>query len=186
MSSLAGRLRPELLQEVVEGLFKKLWRKATPFERLWPQRARGFAAVPADRLVVASRLKRLTSTTDRFAARVPANLPACFAVPARECFTPHRSCPWVEVLGLPILLLGGAEDVDTALVLASAAHHDDLPLQAWERFFGERGVAFFAGEARHFFFTGLAEELIEQIKRELCLERARHSRARRSRLRHVK
>lgn len=183
--SLIGPLPAEFLQAVVQGLFQKLWRGATPFERLSPQRARGFAAVPGNRLVLAVQGKCLQAAVARFMSRVPAELPVCFPVPASNRLKPPRSYPWLEILGLPLLLIGAHEDVKTAETIAYCSEPEELPLELWESFFAERGITFLTREAHHFFFDVHADGYIEEIKHDLR-SALKKPKPHRSRLRRVK
>ncbi|NHM26186.1 hypothetical protein G7K71_04050 [Desulfofundulus sp. TPOSR] len=184
--SLTAPLPPEFLQAVIRGLFQKLWRNAIPFERLSPLRARGFAAVPGDRLILAVQVKYLQAAIARFVARVPAELPASFTAPARHRIRPPRSYPWLEILGPPLLLIGAHDDVETAETLARCPEPEELPLDLWESFFAERGITFLAREAHRFFFEVHADGYIEEIKGSLRSTVEKPNPLRRSRLRRVK
>lgn len=184
---LASPLPPALLEEVVEGLFTDLWRDAVPFRRLSPRRALGFAAVPGDRLIPAARTREVDEAAEKLAAQMMESLPSSFAVPAGIRITPPRSYPSLELLGLPFLLLGSEVDVEVGLVLAQFHQEADLPLAAWERFFGELEVAFLGEFARHFFPGHYGPEFFEDVvKEDIRLKRATKDRSRQGRLRRVK
>gem|GEM_PF-4180892 len=183
--SLTGPLPADFLQAVVQGLFQKLWRGATPFERLLTQRARGFAAVPGDRLVLAVQGKCLQAAIARFASRVPTELPVCFPVPARNRLKPPRSYPWLEILGLPLLLIGAHEDVKTAETITYCSEPEELPLELWESFFAERGITFLASEAPPLLLRAHADGYIEEMKHNLR-SALKKPKPYRSRLRRVK
>lgn len=166
---LLAPLPLKLLQDIRRSLFTGVWHHAPPFERLSARRARGLAVIPGDRLVVAARARRLLPAVERFTARVGKETPEYFAVAARHCILPPsgRLYPWTEILGLPILLLGGAEDVDTGMARAYAADVDELPVERWESFFAAHGINFHRAMGDGFVIALMAGGLAATIKEQL-------------------
>lgn len=128
---LRRRLPVPLLRGLVRGICPTLLRACPPFERLSRHRARGVTLLPADGFLDPAGLAEgVPDLLGAAAGGLPAGpLPASWRLPARFRLRPRRDRPYPRPLlcCLPLLLAGGASDVEAACVRLEGVNWEGAP-----------------------------------------------------------
>lgn len=133
-----GRTLPlQLIDNVMKELTTKFLGNIIPLERLSPYRARGAAIIPADRLVPPERACALCLELEsRVASVFPHELPSHLRVSSRwrPRTSASRGYPCVQVLCLPLVIVGSSADADDVGIRLSRIPSDATLQARWNEF----------------------------------------------------